>query len=158
MNKIKNVSLVFLMMVALIGYQSNAQTRRADKILKDSEQRAYIMKTIINDSLMMVEMTRYITENEKAMEHLNTNRQFIKQLMSSKGMMHKHRDTTMAKMMMKSLIERMEKDSIVCKMMGKMLMEKKHLKCVMQDTESKKEGMKMCPMCKEMKKKTEEKN
>lgn len=99
----KNLKSGFLLLVffMLLSFQGYTQNKRADKVIKDSEQRAYTMKVISNDSLMLAEMTSYLLANEKAMKQLSANKAFTKKLMSSKMMKKMDKDAEKEKEGMK---------------------------------------------------------
>tara|TARA_R110002153_G_scaffold158520_1_gene310523 strand:- start:1248 stop:1664 length:417 start_codon:yes stop_codon:yes gene_type:complete len=107
MKQIKNVGILMILVALMISFQSNAQQKKTDKILKDPEKREQVMTAISNNPEMRKEMMKMMMEKDSTM------------MKGMKGMKEK--------MMMG-----MEKDSIKSKKMKEKMAtmkENKDMKC-----------------------------
>lgn len=115
MKQIKNAGILMILVASMISFQSNAQQKNTDDILKDTLKKEQIMTAIGNNPEMRMEMM------EKMMK------------MTEK-------DTTMSKMMMEKMMMKMEKDTTMSKKMKVKMATMKKEKGMKCDCECEKEN------------------
>lgn len=118
MKTIEPGKVMGILLIFLLSFQVNAQARKVNKLLDNSEDRAFMMQKISADKNLRTEMIHYLSQNVDAVSDLKS--QFgtkpnMKMMMAKmkKDSINKNTDTTKMKMcpMCKKKMEQKKTDA-----------------------------------------------